>query len=712
MWPMRSGASKAGNPDWGEAARRVAVAAAAAFLLSALPGSAPHGGGDSVWYGTMLADMVAQTRAGVFPVWTGQSPYQFNGAVYPLRIAPAFHYLGALLDAATLHRLEPFALQNLLLILVGAAAIFSAYFCLARLLPRSRWVAAALAFLFLACPGVLSLIYQEDLYMSWTTAPLIPVAWFATVRSFQDGGRSRTLVLLGGSIGLCFWGHSPIALWMTVFGFGLQGIRLLAGRLPVRAWMRVAGGFAALLLVAAYPIGSVLLFPPGPAGSATHFQLAEPENIAALVREAFPGDLRPVSAMGQALGDMQLGYALWFCLGLSLFGVWRRKAAAARGPLACVLFALVLLLPVPRLNLALWRLVPDIIRNPTGNWPMNRLYLVAAGAVVTAAAVTWEELRPGWGRRMLGLALALGCLWSGVEAARFLRGSKAGDRPEQTGADLLRPENVSITRFSYLVFGRDPAYFSHGVVDPALEFRLLATPESEPFLSADRAALAIGAPLRRLAFERRPGPDNWLFLPAFRLEPGRRYLLDIDFADLSRAKGVLQLMGDSLNRSYGLPDYGEARSFGAGGRHSPLLALSTSRPAGETVNVRLVGEQSFTEAQAAAFGRATLLAYDPSRLPLRVVSWIPLEVDVDSPSSAWLETPRMFQPGYRARVNGASVPVRPSREGLACVPVPAGRSRVDLAYAAPPGLRALFALSALSIAALAGYGIESARRRR
>jgi hypothetical protein len=183
--------------------------------------SSLRGGPDALWYSVGLADTIAQERLGVFPVWVGQSIYQFNGAICPIRVAPGFQYLAMLIDIVTLRSLGIFALQNLLLGLVALAGTWSAYLALRAVLPGKEWFAAGLAALFISCPGVLGLSYNSDLYMSWTTLPAVPLVWFATIRSFQDEGSARTLAVLGTALGLCWWGHSPIALWATsVAGVG------------------------------------------------------------------------------------------------------------------------------------------------------------------------------------------------------------------------------------------------------------------------------------------------------------------------------------------------------------------------------------------------------------------------------------------------------------------------------------------------------------
>src|SRR3954471_21111757 len=70
------------------------------------------GSGDAYWYTIMLADFTTQLRAGIFPVWVGQSEFAFNGAVSPLRFAPWFQHAGGLLDLLTAHALHPVALKN------------------------------------------------------------------------------------------------------------------------------------------------------------------------------------------------------------------------------------------------------------------------------------------------------------------------------------------------------------------------------------------------------------------------------------------------------------------------------------------------------------------------------------------------------------------------------------------------------------------------
>jgi hypothetical protein len=88
------------------------VALMSAFLTPALVGS-----GDATWYSLMASDFMAQWRAGIFPVFVGQTEFAFNGSVNPLRFAPYFQHFTGVLDLLTGHSLKFVALQNLALVL-------------------------------------------------------------------------------------------------------------------------------------------------------------------------------------------------------------------------------------------------------------------------------------------------------------------------------------------------------------------------------------------------------------------------------------------------------------------------------------------------------------------------------------------------------------------------------------------------------------------
>ena len=153
------------------------------------------GAGDSYWYRLMVADFLSQWRAGFFPVFTGQSEFAFNGAVSPLRLAPALQHLSGLLDLLTLHQLPFHGVLNLALTASYVGGTFTCFACLRSILPRSSWFALVLSVLFACCPGILALAYVGDLYMSITTLPFVPLVLYGAWRTHTKGDLAGTVIM-------------------------------------------------------------------------------------------------------------------------------------------------------------------------------------------------------------------------------------------------------------------------------------------------------------------------------------------------------------------------------------------------------------------------------------------------------------------------------------------------------------------------------------
>jgi hypothetical protein len=674
----------------GESCRLLVVMAGGLWLMRSFLSPAFYGAEDARTYANMTADMQAQVRAGVFPVFVGQSEYQFNGAIYSVRIAPAFHYLGALLDAATLRALDPTALQNLMLASLGAGAAVMGYLCLTALLPARRWLACLFAFLFLSCPGVLGLLYNGDLYMSWTTVPLVPLVIYAAVRSFRSL-EVGTMVCLAGGLGLMWWGHTPVAIWMTGLVLLSQIVRVLV-RPP--GWSRLAretAGLGIFLVIAAYPLISTLVYPSG-----VSFAPTSAEAITYFIQNAFPAVLLPMSHLGRVVADFQLGYscwALWF--GALVMTGWKRSAPALL--LVGISAVLILLLtPIPGLNLFLWRAVPEIVRDITGVWAMYRLYLVLAGVLIFASWLAADELlRRVPALRFLVYPVALGlCVWSAVEANKLIL---TGRRPPESGRDLMLLENIPLTRYAYTNFPVMPDYFTNGVTDARLESRLLRRSGLD-LLAGDIESIESGAVrgarvVAAGSLQANPAEiPIYHYFPKVTLQPGRRYGAVFDF-EYPAATVVLVVHGQRMFRIYALPEYGGPKSFGAGPGHPHLLPLWTDGPQPEDVQFEFRDQGAWAARDLSAPGSFRLIEYDPAQLPVQVTSFIPYRARVTAPTPAWLETPRMYQPGYQALVNGRRVQVAKSPSALVMVPVPPGASSVKVQYYPPFGLLGAFWIS-------------------
>ena len=702
--------SAAENLRWG------ALVVAGGILLHPFLIPSVHGTGDSLWYATMLADMIAQIRAGEFPVFIGQSIYQFNGSIYPLRVAPAFHHAGALVDLLTGFTLGPVAALNTLIFGTGLLALTLAYQSLRALLPSARWVAGGLSVLYISCPGTLGLAFNTDLLMSWMTVPWLPLVLYGTITSFNDPGY-RPRISLAVGLGLLWWGHTPIALWSTLLAAAVQVFRLICNRRHLAAELRPLLAAAALFLsLVAYPVGSVLLYPPEPGVNAAGFQEAYAGSIAHFLATVRPAVWLPLSQNGRALADFQLGYSLWFALGFGLWVAWGRRSAVMLAPLIAAA-GLALLLNAPSgLSQLLWSGVPAFVRNTTGNWAMNRLYLVQSGFIVFGIAAVVAARCPAGTRlpRAVAVTFAVGVLWSVVEAGKFAYGSHRLLRPPESGAMAVLPENVQITRFAYLVFPQLPPYFTHGVAEPALEQRLFRASDGA-LLSDNFAAAARGTLLGNFDFTAESGTEGKVLLlsKTLRLLPGEHYVLTFNYR--AEPRGLLQIKGATILREYTLPEYGEADSFGFGRNRSPLLGLSNHTAVPQDVELRYFFDAVPGQPRPLSpFASVLLTKYEPSSLPVFVEEWIPYRARVRSPEAAWLETPRMYQTTYKAKIGGKPAAVRKSPTGLVSVAVPAGESVVELRYVAPLGLRTLYWLSlgtlVLVISATIGGSFWSGKR--
>lgn len=703
---MRWWRSGAPRLAFSESCRLVSVTAGGLWLVRAFLSPAYRGAGDAQCYANMTADMQAQVRAGVFPVFVGQSIHQFNGATYPLRVAPGFQYLGAFLDAATLRSLDPMALQNLLLATLGAGSAVMCYLCMVALIPARRWLACPLALLFLACPGVLGLLYNGDLYMTWTTVPLVPLVIFGSVRSFRSMD-FRSVACLSGGLGLLWWGHTPVAVWMTGFVVFAQAVRLILRRPFLSPLWREAAGLAVVLLIAAYPLLSVLVYTSG-----TALSLTVPEAIITFIKEAFPAVLLPVSELGRVLGDFQLGYSCWL-LGLLALGIslWKRTAAVWV-LLAASLVLILLLTPVPGLNLFLWRAVPEAVRDITGIWAMYRLYLILACTVIFAAWLAFDALlRTAPAFRFVVYPIAAGmCVWSAMEADKFIL---TGWRGPASGREVMMPENVPLTRYAYTNFPVLPDYYTHGVTEPHLEARLLRL-QGLRLLAGDLESLEDGSAAGSVVVQQGPLQANpseipiYHYLPKATVQPRRHYAALFDFK-YPAATAVLVVHGQTMFRIYALPEYGGPKSFGAAPGHPRLLPLWTDGATPEDIQFEFRVQGTWASKDLSYAGTFRLIEYDPAQLPVEVTSFIPYRAVVHAPEASWLETPRMYQKGYQALVDGRRAEVRKSPSALAMVRVPQGASSVKLQYYPPAGLVAAFWASfctalALSVAALASLG--------
>jgi hypothetical protein len=235
-------------------------------------------------------------------------------------------------------------------------------------------------------------------------------------------------------------------------------------------------------------------------------------------------------------------------------------------------------------------------------------------------------------------------------------------------------------------------------MDPQFEFRVLRDGKDE--VASPLAAGLATAPVVQSGALRLPGGlarGKTVVSPKLTLLPGHRYLLGFAFR-IPPVSALISIQGSLLHRGYILPEAGQNRGFGMMDGERRAIPIWTDSTKPEQVEIRVwFTDQAAIEGHPTVFADYTLQDVAMDTLPVRLESLLPLRFTVDAPQAGCtVETPRRYLPGYEATVNGKpAIPIMsPYRQVM--IPIPAGRSIVELRYPGPLLAREAFWLCALS----------------
>lgn len=426
----------------------------------------------------------------------------------------------------------------------------------------------------------------------------------------------------------------------------------------------------------------------------------------------FPGFFGMLGSTPFSGFSYQPGWGTWFlAFGVVMAALWQRHRASRLLMPVLILFA-VSCIRIPILS-SYWVLSQPRALVETLSFPLPHRLFPSFVAFACMGGFLWLVELPLRSRRAINaLAAVLGLLmvWS-VAQSRFLTHvgvSRTASRAET--ARLLRPDNVNLGAYGYDLM-RVPHYVSHGKMDPRLESRLHGREQSFE-VGPDEIAWRMEKAeqiTHVLTSQVDPTAPTWLNLqPMISLVPGEHVLLRFEFLP-KNYDGFLILKGAHLYHEYRLPDSGWPKAFGVGGSQSKVISLWNGGDS--TEDVRLYFSRSGLQtADFGDFGRVVVSHYKPELSPIRTLSLIPYRVEVEVTDAAWLETPRAFLPGYRARVDGKTVPVTESRDLLARLPVEAGVHRIEMEFVGTPLLRTAWWISATAWALLIVLGWRKGRR--
>ena len=533
------------------------------------------------------------------------------------------------------------------------------------------------------------LLVGYDMYATFMVLPWLPVVWVGIARTLDATENTRPLIVSTAALALVWYAHPAVAAWLTPVWLSALVVRAVLVEKKFHRFLPPLLATAALGWLIAYLFVSVsslaLTYSINIHGDAAR---AIVSNLQLAGRAAWLPMVNPIGT----LGNIQLGYALTV-LGLTcLIGVRRSRLPAIFFAAVSVAF-FVLLFPLPGLTHAFWSLAPNALVNATNVWPMQRFYPILAAAFPVWAALVLRTYEPcNRTRRIIICALVVGVAWSFWQAEKPRHHAEIVSQSPKASSQLLAPVNVALARSSYLMFDFYPAYYSHGVMEPTFETRLLDSAmnvilENTSALAALKSDTVPVATLKPLLIVSRYA-DVRRREATFETDGHSQYLLAFTFN--GTPNGDIELFGGGLNRHYVLPEFGSAQAFGAGQHSSPYLPICM--PPGPPAKITLRTEIPDLVAR--------VFPFHPDELPIQTRSLIPLEISARASQAGFVETPKVFIPGYTATVNGVTTEVIRSHEGLVAVPVLAGPVEVVVRYQGPVALRLAFWFSFAGFALL------------
>jgi hypothetical protein len=677
------------DPSWAGLGRQIFIAAAATYAMGPFLGPRFYGAGDAYDYLLQVSDYVTQLRLGIWPVFVGQSDFAFNGSIHTLRTAPAYTHLAGLIDLATGRILSFSILQKLTLFgsLLGAA--WSMDLAVRRLLGESRAnAAAALAALYVLSPGVLAPLYLGDMDATFMTLPWMPWLVVGLVEIGEAAGRWRGWCAWAVGTGGLWWAHAPTATWALV----VSGLYWTLAWRP-RTWRegRLAlGGIGLAAVLSGYVFVSVHLLERSPMDQNPAGMRRYIAHTLLTLQGIFGPRLHLHSAeveSGWQIGLGALG-AAW--LGLAL--AWRRRAV--QGLIALLVLAVLAMGAWPAFAIWGWGLLPDLVVTTTGNWPYQRLVGWIAAMAVFTAALGLREMAPARSRLAPVVYACLGGLiaWSAIQAEVYHERARRMMRSAEGAAALMAPERVSLSRATAEVLGRPNAFTSMSRVDPVMEYRLVD--------AATGMARANGVTLRPGLV--RPEEVYELNLSAAGEEMSRQRpvvppggaTFTFDFHGPSPS-GILELIQGAGAFDYALNTEGLG-SWSVGVRPAERRTFLLRNPdrMGHSIQVLFWPWTPIAPSPGGSpFATLRVRPWLPDEQVVRILSLIPAQIEVEADRAEWLESPKFWIPGYRARVDGRPEAIVRSGLGLVAVAVPKGIHRIEITYRGPWLLCTAYAVS-------------------
>lgn len=665
------------------------------FLFNGIMGE-----GDAYWYHAIAFDVIQQNLQGIFPVYIGQSLLNFTGN--PMGRAPYYLLLVSLLNELTFHQLSSLTIHHCTVIVSALAGAYIMYFALTKLAPNLRWTAVAFTLFYLSCPGILGIIYTLDMYFSFMTFPFVALLIYALIRNYQCSDRISYL-LLAMALSLLWMAHPPIALWSTAVAALFCLFRIATQPKTIIGFSLSALLFFVLSL---WFFTTIISLDLG-GGYAPSNKESLLGAIMEYLQKSIPDIFLPIHFKKiDDLGYLQLGYALWSAVLMGIAIAIRPHHQLVRYLLACVLFLLLFLYPIPYVTYTLWSYLPEVVFNITLTWPMQRFYIILAALACFIGFLSLRDIYPNsrkWVNYLITAVLIFAIGWNLYQTQLFIK--KIRLTRSQSQAWLL-PENARLYG-EYTMPSLQPSHqLWQQLYDPAFMLRLLdknlnniASFDNRQIISRrctasrkqDDQSAAV-TQQKHFPLQIYPKPDQFLTWPLMnlRITPNKKYLLCIDMS-LFNTSGIFTVFSEN-HRTISLFD-----STRQVGEHSiMLIPIFTEQKEPKELSVMISAgyANAQTKLQLHSF---KLISYDTNTLPIKLKSLIPYRVEVNNPfKAAYIETIRQFIPGYIALVNGKKSEILKTPTGRIMVPLVPGKNDIVLLYRGTLAMKLTFYLSALA----------------
>lgn len=539
------------------------------------------------------------------------------------------------------------------------------------------------------------------------------VGLFLAIAGLANGilmGRSRWwLVAVPAGAWLAAQGRVPWGWWIVATTVVVAVGAIVLRRVSRDALRRHACAILFVALVVGAGLAQVWCGPEHPARNQA--TLGGLKTNQSHLREFF----LPVDPNLGTEGNFQPGTGLWIVLLVLAWSFWRAERLAVKLFFVAACLPCFALARVPWVSDFLLGYAPNGLVQivsftlPIRIMPILSAVLAMGGVIAWTGAAT--DAGSGWRQRGLGVLLALMVGWGLWQTQPFTKRGWSIIESRTRTEDKFRPENVVMDRFIYDLLPH-PAYLSHGRTDPWLQARLLDNVEQVVIGPDETARVMEQRGARRVKLTARNDEKNpaWMHLsPDLVVAPGEQQLMRFEFAPKTNYAGWMIWSALHAYREYHLPWSGLALAFGTEAPNSRVITLGNSNDQPAKYHITFLREPGNTLVGNGDFFADVIIShYEPAQALVRVDSLMPVyRVTATAGVPGWIETSRVWLPGYRATLDGKQVELKASHRGSAMVAVTPGSHQLELRYVGTAKLWAALVVSGLT---WCGWLVWAARR--